>query len=340
MPLNFLPDIFKLGTGDPNQEPARRFLFGDNNIAAPKPKEGSVQKPAQSDVEQANSGASTEFKLEFLTEKDFEAIKPEAKATTEFLTETEFEPLQPATPHQKEVRSDNPPFQESVADRIIDKNLASSLVPVDPDMKIESIEDIFNKGKKVAASLLRTKPKDSETFTKQVSAELSKTKDITNDKQLFKQISIHEGVRNTVYKDTKGIPTIGVGFNLTRKDAREKVEALGVDYDKVRAGKESLTEDQIFELYKNDIQTAISDAKSIVSNFDDLDRVRQRVMVDMAFNLGHARFSEFKATINAVERFDFEKAAEQMINSLWFDQVKTRGVRLVKMMRDGIDLFS
>jgi GH24 family phage-related lysozyme (muramidase) len=49
-------------------------------------------------------------------------------------------------------------------------------------------------------------------------------------------ITHEEGLRTTMYEDTKGIPTIGIGFNLQRPDAKEKIEGLGYDYDKVLKG--------------------------------------------------------------------------------------------------------
>jgi GH24 family phage-related lysozyme (muramidase) len=61
----------------------------------------------------------------------------------------------------------------------------------------------------------------------------------------------HEGNYTFAYDDrtskrvTKGVkvqgdPTIGIGFNLTRPDARQMIEAVGADFDKVLAGDEEL----------------------------------------------------------------------------------------------------
>lgn len=36
-------------------------------------------------------------------------------------------------------------------------------------------------------------------------------------------VSTNEGKRSCVYKDTKGIPTIGIGFNLQRSDAKSLI---------------------------------------------------------------------------------------------------------------------
>src|ERR1700730_18554339 len=60
-----------------------------------------------------------------------------------------------------------------------------------------------------------------------------------------KLIARHEGSRATVYVDTAGNPTVGIGFNLNRSNAQAAISAIGVDYDKLRAGVVSLTQAQI-----------------------------------------------------------------------------------------------
>jgi GH24 family phage-related lysozyme (muramidase) len=62
-----------------------------------------------------------------------------------------------------------------------------------------------------------------------------------------------EGVRTQAYDDytgrsihpganVRGNPTIGHGFNLNRKDAKEKLASMGYDYDLVRSGRQRISE--------------------------------------------------------------------------------------------------
>jgi hypothetical protein len=106
-------------------------------------------------------------------------------------------------------------------------------------------------------------------------AELDRTK-------LTKQLIRHEGKKSKVYKDSLGILTIGVGFNLERSDAKKRIEDLGLSFQKVKDGKQELTEGQILKLLDGDIDVAIAGCKGIFPKFTDLSDVRQRALVDIS----------------------------------------------------------
>jgi GH24 family phage-related lysozyme (muramidase) len=88
--------------------------------------------------------------------------------------------------------------------------------------------------------------------------------------KLRRLIEQHEGRRYTSYADSRGIPTVGVGFNLHRSDAQEKIAALGLDYNDVYRGALPLTEEQINVLLDADIAAAIDDAHRCVRGFERL----------------------------------------------------------------------
>jgi GH24 family phage-related lysozyme (muramidase) len=155
-----------------------------------------------------------------------------------------------------------------------------------------------------------------------------------NKDDIKELIEKHEGRRDHAYPDTAGHPTVGVGFNLDRPDAREKIEALGLNYDDVRAGRQDLSDEQIDSLLDHDVETAISGARNDVSNFDSLPEGVQSAVVDMVFNVGESTFADFENTIDALENNDFERAADEMEDSDWYDQVGQRAAELVQQVRD------
>lgn len=153
--------------------------------------------------------------------------------------------------------------------------------------------------------------------------------------QAIELISQHEGVESSVYVDTMGHPTVGVGFNLDRQGAAEALAAVGADYQLVRNGSQSLTKEQMDALLKTDIEGAVSNAQGAVSNFDSLSPARQFVVVDMIFNLGLGGFQQFHQTIAAIEAGDFEKAGSDMQQSAWYGQVGSRAVNDIALMKSG-----
>ena len=159
-------------------------------------------------------------------------------------------------------------------------------------------------------------------------------------KKLREQLDIHEGIRSKVYTDTTGHRTIGIGFNLERSDAPQIIKSIGADYSKVLSGKQTLTAKQIHKLLDYDINQLESQARNLVSNYDSLNDVRQRVVLDMIFNLGVHGFRKFKATRGAIESKQYGLAARRMRNSLWYRQVKSRGRHLCKMMETGQDVYN
>jgi len=50
-----------------------------------------------------------------------------------------------------------------------------------------------------------------------------------------------EGTRSCVYKDSLGIKTIGIGFNLEKSGAKATIQSLGLNYDSVCSGATCLT---------------------------------------------------------------------------------------------------
>ncbi len=159
---------------------------------------------------------------------------------------------------------------------------------------------------------------------------------MANIETIRRYITFNEGKRNLVYNDSLGIPTIGVGFNLRRSDAPAKIAALGLSYNDVLTGKQSLTDDQINLLLDADITSAMEKtAKKLFPGFDTIDPARQVILVDLAFNMGPSRLAGFKNTIAAINSGNWETAANELKDSIWYSQVGNRGVRNVEAIRTG-----
>ena len=131
--------------------------------------------------------------------------------------------------------------------------------------------------------------------------------------KLKKLLILHEGYKDKLYVDTVGIPTIGVGFNLD-----QPVPSIVIDF--------------WLEIALAEHEKALKIALPWVTK---LDPIRYAVLVDMAYNLGIPRLLQFKQTLENVKRGDYGLAASQMLQSKWATQVKSRALRLSKMMSTG-----
>ncbi len=157
--------------------------------------------------------------------------------------------------------------------------------------------------------------------------------DATFEAHVRKIVTDNEGHRPHVYTDTQGHPTVGIGFNLDRSDARAKLTSVGANYDAVRSGKASLNEKQIDAFFSWDLAGAEHDARRLVKNYDQLAPARKGVVTDMIFNLGPGQFAQFKGTIRAIEQGDFQSAAQHMQHSGWYEQTGDRAKRDVARMQ-------
>ena len=133
--------------------------------------------------------------------------------------------------------------------------------------------------------------------------------------KLSDQLRIHEGVRSHVYLCTAGYETIGVGRNIAES----------------RIG---LSDDEIDYLLENDIKRCKQELVSL-SWFPDLDPVRQDAIVNLCFNLGLTRLMGFQNAIGAMAVGDYEKAANEFLDSRWAKQVGQRSLDVAHMIRTG-----
>lgn len=152
-------------------------------------------------------------------------------------------------------------------------------------------------------------------------------------REMIKFVEPFEGRHDKTYLDSKGIPTVGIGFNLQRPDARERMTAVGANYDRILAGQDRLTAEQIDSLLAHDMENFIEDARGIVDNFDSLPKIAQMVIADMTFNMGPNRFGGFKKAIAAFEINDYATAADEMQDSAWYTDVGDRSVHHVSAIR-------
>ena len=146
-----------------------------------------------------------------------------------------------------------------------------------------------------------------------------------NPDKLREELKRDEGFSRKPYKDTMGYWTIGYG-HCTGNELPTLI-ARGI------------SEEFANELLEGDIQVAIEQTELLCLkhsiDFDKLSDARQRVLVNMCFNLGAVGLSKFKRMWYCIAYKDWNGAAEEMLESSWSKQVKGRAARLATMMKEG-----
>ena len=141
--------------------------------------------------------------------------------------------------------------------------------------------------------------------------------------KLRKQLEIDEGVKYEIYIDHLGYPTFGIGHLVIPSDIEYR-EDVGT----------RVSEERVRECFDKDVQSVLRDCSLLYKDFDELPEEAQQIIANMMFNMGYTRLSKFKGMKRGVDARDWNKAADEMVDSRWYKQVTNRANRLVERMRN------
>ena len=141
--------------------------------------------------------------------------------------------------------------------------------------------------------------------------------------KLRKQLEIDEGVKYEIYLDHLGYPTFGIGHLVVPND-KEYREDVGT----------RVSEERVRECFDKDVESVLRDCTLLYKDFDELPEEVQQIVANMMFNMGRPRLSKFKGMKAGVDAGDWQKAADEMVDSGWYRQVTNRAQRLVDRMRE------
>lgn len=147
--------------------------------------------------------------------------------------------------------------------------------------------------------------------------------DAANLALLDAELRRDESVSATIYIDTEGNPTCGVGHNLNASPLPS-----GWTFP--------LTDAQINSLLNHDLAITFAALNLHLPWWSSMDDVRQRVIASMCFNMGIGKLLGFHNTLCAMRAGNHTSAASGMLASLWAKQVGDRATRLADAMRTGV----
>ena len=124
-----------------------------------------------------------------------------------------------------------------------------------------------------------------------------------------------EGKRLKLYRCTAGKQTIGIGHNIEDRGISEAVCEL---------------------MFQEDIDVAEQDALALFPGLHSYSDRRKAALINMSFQLGFERLSQFKKMRLAVARGDWGAAVYEANDSLWAKQTqKSRVDRVLADLAQG-----
>ena len=132
--------------------------------------------------------------------------------------------------------------------------------------------------------------------------------------EFLERVKKHEGLRLKCYRCTAGKLTIGYGRNL---------DDVGISKEEAEV------------LLESDVKVAEQELINACPWVASISRRRFYVLVEMVFNLGIARFKQFKNMLTACQNGEWNKAAEQALDSAWHKQVGKRAETLAQVLKEG-----
>ena len=141
-----------------------------------------------------------------------------------------------------------------------------------------------------------------------------------NIEQCKAEIKRHEGEVLEIYEDSLGYKTLGVGHLCQPSDP---------EYD-WEVGTE-VSQEVVDMYFEDDFDKHLAEAIHVFGTeeaFYNLPENIQHVLVNMCFNLGASRLSNFKNMLLACREHKWEQIYVEMENSRWYSQVGRRSREL------------
>lgn len=170
----------------------------------------------------------------------------------------------------------------------------------------------------------KQRPTDKKKFDCSFDRIFNKKKPMDN-KAVFEQLKIDEGIRYEIYRDHMGYATFGVGHLITQADP-EDGQPDGTP----------ISEERVWSAFETDLNIAIWDCEMLFgsSRFKSWPGEVQEILINMVFNMGRTRLAKFINFQAALNGENWKVAAAEGRDSLWYRQVTNRAERLMSRLEN------
>ena len=144
-----------------------------------------------------------------------------------------------------------------------------------------------------------------------------------NFPKLIHQLEQDEGCMYEIYLYHLGNPTFGIG-HLIDDDEPEYWQEVGTPVGRAR----------VHEAFEADVQEAMRQCAKLYKayDWDEFPGEVKSILINMMFNLGYGNLQKFRKMNSALNMHNWEGAAVEGRDSLWYTQVPNRAERLMSRM--------
>ena len=136
------------------------------------------------------------------------------------------------------------------------------------------------------------------------------------------RVQDHEGLRTSVYLDSLGKKTVGIGHLVQPHEMERFAEGVEIPMD------------EIMEIFEMDLNRAAAGADMLIQENvgHDLPQQGGEVNLEMVFQLGTTGVSKFKKMWKAMRVKQWKTAAAEMKDSRWHSQTPRRCESLAEIV--------
>jgi GH24 family phage-related lysozyme (muramidase) len=137
-----------------------------------------------------------------------------------------------------------------------------------------------------------------------------------------RMLAVHEGRRNTPYKDSKGLWTVGIGHLIG--DGRSLPPEMN----------RTFSDAEVDELFSKDYKHHAAAAANI-PGYNQINDMGKVALIDLTFNMGQVWYKKWPNFCKAMGEGNWQQAANSLEQSAWYRQVGRRAPTIVGLIRNG-----
>ena len=148
--------------------------------------------------------------------------------------------------------------------------------------------------------------------------------------EILSLIKKHEGYRSKTYKCTEGYDTTGIGFAWKDLDFDKEMANKILQENKYNI---ELSEEVCNLILEEKIDIILGRLQKVAPWVERSNKIVQTVIINMCYQMGVSGVMKFKKALAAMEKGNWNLAANELLDSRWAKQTPNRANELAEMTR-------